>query len=230
MRKLILFFSLFVLFGCQNKQAKLNIPPSKNAVSYLALGDSYTIGEQVEQEQRWPVQLAAALNEKGIPMEDPLIIAKTGWTTDELMNAIIAADLKKTFDYVSLLIGVNNQYRGRSVENFEEEFIELLDKAIEFSGNQAENVFVLSIPDWGVTPFASTRNRAQIGAEIDAYNAVIEKQCRQRDIAFFNITPISRLAENTPELLATDGLHPSGLMYSRWVTTVLPFFNTPSNE
>lgn len=230
MRKLILFVSFCAVLACQNKTTSLQTSSSKNAASYLALGDSYTIGESVAPQDRWPVQLAAVLNQKGIPMEDPRIIAKTGWTTDELMTGIEAANLSKTYDYVSLLIGVNNQYRGRSVENFEEEFVSLLDKAVEFSGNQTEKVFVLSIPDWGVTPFASTRNSEEIGAEIDAYNAVIKHQCLERNIAYFNITPISRQARSAPELLANDDLHPSGLMYSRWVTSVLPFFNNRSNE
>jgi len=123
MRKLILFVSFCAVLGCQNKTTSLQTSSSKNAVSYLALGDSYTIGESVATQDRWPVQLAAVLNQKGIPIEDPRIIAKTGWTTDELMTGIEAANLSKTYDYVSLLIGVNNQYRGRSVENFEEEFV-----------------------------------------------------------------------------------------------------------
>lgn len=230
MQKLILLFGLCILLGCQNNHAKLgNISP-RSATSYLALGDSYTIGQSVELQDRWPVQLATALNEKGIPIEDPRIIAKTGWTTDELMSGIDEAQLTTNYDYVSLLIGVNNQYRGRSIENFEDEFIQLLEKAVEFSGNKSDHVFVLSIPDWGVTPFASTRNSEDIGTEIDAFNAVIEHQCRQRNIAYYNITPISRLAFNAPELLASDGLHPSALMYARWVSKVLPFFNVQGNE
>lgn len=230
MRKLILFVSFCAVLSCQNKTTSLQTFSSKNAASYLALGDSYTIGESVTPQDRWPVQLAAVLNQKGIPMEDPRIIAKTGWTTDELMTGIEAANLSKTYDYVSLLTSVNKQYHGRSVENFEEEFVTLLDKAIEFRGNKTEKVFVLSIPDWGVTTFASTRNSEEISAEIDAYNAVIEHQCLDRNIAYFNITPISRQVLSAPELLANDDLHPSGLMYSRWVTTVLPFFNNRSNE
>ena len=230
MQKHILYFSLFLLLGCQNNNIKLKNSSSRSAISYLALGDSYTIGESVNPQDRWPVQLVTALDRKGIAMEDPRIIAKTGWTTDELITAIDATQINTTYDYVSLLIGVNNQYRGRSSENFEQEFIQLLEKAIEFTGNKSENVFVLSIPDWGITPFASTRNSEEISAEIDVFNAAIERQCNQRNIAYFNITPISRQAINAPELLASDGLHPSALMYARWVTMILPFFNVQANE
>ncbi|MGH8078339.1 MAG: GDSL-type esterase/lipase family protein, partial [Lysobacter sp.] len=146
-------------------------------MSYLALGDSYTIGEGVPEAGRWPVQLAAALRREGIDLADPRIIATTGWTTDELATAIDAAEPVGSFDFVSLLIGVNNQYRGRSVAEYRSEFTALLKRAIGFTGGRADRVLVLSIPDWGVTPFAAAqfaqqqgRDDAQIARELDAFN------------------------------------------------------------
>src|SRR3546814_483690 len=143
-------------------------------MKYLALGDSYTIGEGVPENGRWPVVLARALHAEGVALDDPLIIATTGWTTDELFAAIDAAEPLGTWDFVSLLIGVNNQYRGRSIENYLEEFEALLLRAIGFAGGRADRVLVLAIPDWGVTPFGagSGRDVTQIAHELDAYNAV----------------------------------------------------------
>ena len=215
---------VLLLIACQSK------PSTSSPLTYLALGDSYTIGESVTDRQRWPNQLVEALNQNGKQFNPATIIARTGWTTDELSKAIDTTELAPTYDCVSLLIGVNNQYRGRSIENFETEFIELLDRAIVLGDQKGANVFVLSIPDWGVMPFAEGRNRTQIALEIDQFNAVIQTTCRNKNIAFFDITPISREAETNPILVAKDGLHPSGEMYARWVDTVLAFFNTTGNE
>jgi hypothetical protein len=145
---------------------------SEEPVKFLALGDSYTIGESVDEAERWPVQLAALLRNQGFSVDDPQIIARTGWTTDELSAAIDAADPQGPYDLVSLLIGVNNQYRGRDSEGYRIEFIALLQRAIGFAGGQPSHVIVLSIPDWGVTPFASNSDAAKIAAEIDTYNAI----------------------------------------------------------
>lgn len=213
------------LIACQSNPTKISSPKT-----YLALGDSYTIGESVSDSLRWPNQLVNALNKKERQFEPATIVAQTGWTTDELATAIDSTELALRYDYVSLLIGVNNQYRGRSIENFETEFIELLETAITLTGQEGENVFVLSIPDWGVMPFAEGRDRAQIAQEIDQFNTVIQTVCRNRNIAYFDITAISREAMTNPLLVAQDGLHPSGSMYAQWVDTVLPFFNTTGDE
>ncbi|MDA8734074.1 SGNH/GDSL hydrolase family protein [Flavobacteriaceae bacterium] len=189
--------------------------------SYLALGDSYTIGESVKESERWPVQLSNSLRNK---LNKPVIIAKSGWTTDQLIDTLNKINFNKKFDFVSLLIGVNNQYRGRSVENFKEGFIILLKKSIEYANYKKERVLVVSIPDWGVTPFAKNKNRTIIGNEIDAFNKVIHDECMKNNITFFNITEISRKAVNDNSLIAEDGLHPSKKMYKQWVKIIKPYF------
>ena len=189
--------------------------------SYLALGDSYTIGESVAESERWPVQLAAQLVQLGISVQDPKIIATTGWRTDELMAAIETdEELAESYGIVSLLIGVNNQYQGRTVESFEPEFEALLKKAIELAGNNRKKVFVLSIPDYGKTPFGASK-AAQIEKDIDTYNAASQAICKRYKVKYFNITEISRDAVNDPDLVAGDKLHPSGKMYSQWVDLIL---------
>ena len=192
---------------------------------YLALGDSYTIGESVAEDLRWPNQLVEQLNLKEKVFDRATIVAKTGWTTNELLEGMKKSNIKERYDYVSLLIGVNNQYRGRSQENFKTEFKVLLEKSIALAGGKKEGVFVLSIPDWGVMPFAKGRNQEQIGVEIDQFNTIIKKVCALYDVNFYDITPISRRATNQTELIASDELHPSGKMYSLWVEEVLPHFN-----
>jgi lysophospholipase L1-like esterase len=198
--------------------------------SYLALGDSYTIGESVEPAGRWPMQLAAALRAEGIAIDgiavaSPRIIAATGWTTDELSAAIDTAEpLGEDHALVSLLIGVNNQYRGRAVDEYAHEFAILLERAIGFAGRRSDRVFVLAIPDWGVTPFAanSGRDTAAIARELDAYNAAAAKICADRGVAFIDIAPISRARGAEPAMLADDGLHPSAAMYAEWTRLALP--------
>jgi lysophospholipase L1-like esterase len=192
------------------------------AIRYLALGDSYTIGESVSASERWPVQLAAALREQGVPVTEPLIIAQTGWTTDELLAAIHREDPSGTFDLVSLLIGVNNQYRRRDVEEYGTQLRTLLRQAIAFAGGEANRVLVLSIPDWGVTPFAAGRDRSQIADEINRFNAVIREETQRVGARYLDVTPISRQAATERTLIAEDGLHPSGKMYEAWVRLVLP--------
>jgi lysophospholipase L1-like esterase len=187
----------------------------------LCLGDSYTIGESVPVAERWPVQLAKVLRERGMDVADPVIIAKTGWTTDELSEAIDEADPQGPFDLVTLLIGVNNQYRGRSAEEYRREFRGLLARAIGFTGGRADRVLVLSIPDWGVTRYAADRDRQQISREIDAFNAINREETGKAGARYVDITPISREAVSQPALIAEDGLHPSRGMYRRWVEAVL---------
>jgi len=188
---------------------------------YLALGDSYSIGEGVPEAGRWPVQLAVRLHREGVALDEPRIVATTGWTTDELSAAMDTAVFEPPYDLVSLLIGVNNQYRGRSAEDYRGEFQRLLERAISLAGGRAERVLVLSIPDWGVTPFAhgSGRDVLQIAAELDVYNAVAQEEAEQRGARFVDITGISRLH---PALLADDGLHPSAAQYALWTEASVP--------
>ncbi len=195
-------------------------PPAAQRI--LALGDSYTIGEGVAAEDRWPVQLAVRLREQGLAVAEPQIIARTGWTTDELDRAIDQAQPAGPFDLVTLLIGVNNQYRGRSQEEYRAQFRDLFNRAAELAGGNPRRVLVLSIPDWGVTPFAMGRDSARIAAEIDAYNQINREETLSGGGEYVDITDISRQAVTEDGLLAADGLHPSGKMYAAWVERALP--------
>jgi lysophospholipase L1-like esterase len=182
---------------------------------YLALGDSYTIGESVGPADCFPQQLAAQLG-----ITEPQIIARTGWTTDELNAAIDDAVVEGKYDLVTLLIGVNNQYRGRDPEQYRGEFAALLGRAIGFAGGDAKKVVVVSIPDWGVTPFAATRDRAGIASAIDRYNAVNREETAKAGARYVDITPVSRRGDAA--LVAPDGLHPSATQYAEWVRLALP--------
>jgi lysophospholipase L1-like esterase len=184
---------------------------------YLALGDSYTVGESVDEDQRFPNQLLKKLSCNGISVSDPVIIAKTGWTTDELLAAINEKNINESFDLVTLLIGVNNQYRGREINEYREQFKALLDKAISFAGGDPGKVLVISIPDWGVTPFADGKDAYKIADEIDDFNEVNKQETLNRGAVYSFITDISRNAKDDESLVASDGLHPSGKMYSQWV-------------
>ena len=190
-------------------------------LSYLALGDSYTIGEGAAEHERWPVQLAATLNDHGPDVTDLRIIARTGWTTEELLTAIEDSGVDGKWDLVTLLAGVNDQYRGYGERRFAQTFAELLERALGFAKLPAR-LIVLSIPDWGVTPFAAGKDRAAVGREIDSFNAVVAQQTTQAGAAFVDITPLTRLAATDTVLLVSDGLHPSGIMYRMWVERVLP--------
>ncbi|MCU0719264.1 MAG: SGNH/GDSL hydrolase family protein [Pirellula sp.] len=187
--------------------------------SVLALGDSYTIGEGVEDEARWPIQMVAQLNERGVSFSPPKIIAKTGWTTDELQTGIKHEELAEKYDWVTLLIGVNNQYRERDIDEYRNQFRELLKLAIEKASNRPERVIVLSIPDWGVTPFAIKRNRdpALIAKQIDQFNQVNREVTEELKANYIDITKLTRDAANNPStFLVADELHPSAEMYKRW--------------
>jgi lysophospholipase L1-like esterase len=202
------------------------------SLSYLALGDSYTIGEGAGDHERWPVQLARSLRERGTALDDPRIIAKTGWTTEELLTAIEDSGVSGEWDLVTLLAGVNDQYRGHGVARYRETFAELLDRAAGFA-KLSKRLIVLSIPDWGVTPFAASRegsgpigaegrDRQAIGEELDRFNEVAASLAAQKGAGFVDITPLTRLAATDTALLVSDGLHPSGIMYRMWVERVLP--------
>lgn len=192
------------------------------AKTYLALGDSYTIGEAVAMHENFPHQLVKKLAEEEILFDAPLIVAQTGWTTGDLMEAINQKAIKPPFDLVTLLIGVNNQYRGLDKNEYEKDFEELLKQAIVFAGGNNNHVIVLSIPDWGVTPFAADRDRKKISEEIDAFNLINKKISVNHLVHYVDITPGSRLADAGNPLLASDGLHPSAKEYSRWTSLLLP--------
>lgn len=191
-------------------------------VRILALGDSYTIGEGVAAEDRWPMQLAALLRTRGMRVAEPKIIAKTGWTTDELAAAIANADVTEPYDLVTLLIGVNNQYRGRSVDEYRVQLRALLARAIGFAGGKASHVVVVSIPNWGQTPFAEGRDRARIALEIDAFNAANRDESARAGARYVDITSISSRAATEPDMVVADKLHPSARMYAEWVRAMLP--------
>lgn len=197
-------------------------------ISYLALGDSYTIGEAVAESGRWPHQLAALLQAEGIALETPTTIARTGWTTDELDTAIDEVAPAGPFGFVTLLIGVNNQYRGRDPHDYRTEFSALLDRAVGFAGGDPGRVMVLSIPDWGVTPFGrdSDRDLGEVADRIDAYNAINRDVSRVRGVAWVDITPVSRQRGTEPDMVAGDGLHPSAAMYGEWARAALPVART----
>lgn len=195
--------------------------PGDAGPAFLALGDSYTIGEGVAASERWPVVLAARLRADGVAVGDPRIIARTGWTTDELDAAITAAAPQGPFGLVTLLIGVNNQYRGRTLSEYRTQFAALLDRAVGFAGGDVRRVVVVSIPDWGATPFgaADARGPAAIGAEIDAFNAAAREIATARGAAWVDVTGISR---QPGAALAPDGLHPGGPQYARWAEAAVP--------
>ena len=198
--------------------------------SYLALGDSYTVGESISKKHTWPKQLVDSLKKRNIFLSEPRIIAKTGWTTDELKKAINDSSLDYPYDWVSLLIGVNNQYRGRDLDEFKLQFESLLFEAIAFSGNRKERVFVISIPDWGSMPFAKDRDPNKIAIEIDNFNQIIYEVCAFENIKFIDITPITRNIYSNPNWIAKDSLHPSKEQYSKWVEKIIPFFLNFKND
>jgi lysophospholipase L1-like esterase len=198
----------------------MKYPLQKKTYTYLALGDSYTIGEKVAPEENFPNQVVQLLRNKKLDFDMPHIVAKTGWTTDELLNGIEQAQLKKQYDFVSLLIGVNNQYRGKKVADYIPEFEDLLKQAFAFAGNNAKRVIVLSIPDWSVTPFAEGRDRKKIAAEIDEFNKANRELAGKYKVHYIDITPGTREAANDIFLLAEDGLHPSGKEYKKWAVNV----------
>lgn len=194
------------------------------ALTYLALGDSYTIGESVPADASFPYQLQRLLTAERISVKEPKIIATTGWTTDELSTAIGQARLTTKFDFVTLLIGVNNQYRGYPIETYRKEFAVLLHTAIDFAKGNKKHVFVISIPDWGKTPFGvgGSKNVEDVAKEIDLFNAACREITLAAGVSYTDITPISRRGLVEPDLVAGDGLHPSGKMYGEWTKLLAP--------
>ena len=192
--------------------------------TYLALGDSYTIGESVPANENFPNQTTVLLRKKGYKFLSPEIIAKTGWTTDELQSTVNNYHLKNNYDLVTLLIGVNNQYRGRSIDEYEKDFESLLKQAIQFAGNETGHIIVLSIPDWGVTPFASGRDRLEIAKQIDKFNEINKNISTKHRVRYIDITAWTREAASNLSLIAADGLHPSGKEYERWAKKITENF------
>jgi len=216
----LIFIALFFA-ACNDSEDPPPGEPEIRNFTYLALGDSYTIGTALpDSSLAYPIQLVDKLNEEeGLSGESPKIIAFGGWRTDQLMNGIDTADLSPPYDIVSLLIGVNNQYQNQSEDVYAQDFEDLLNEAITLAGNDTSRVFVLSIPDYGVTPFGG--GNPNISEEIDAFNAINSDITESFGITYFDITGISRKAENDPDLIAPDGLHPSGEMYALWVEAII---------
>lgn len=190
----------------------------------LSLGDSYTIGEGVDPSQRWPAQLVTLARAYEHSLGEPVVIAQTGWTTDELAAAVERTDPQGPFDLVTLQIGVNDQYRGRDEESYRAGFRRLLETAIELAGDRPEQVIVVSIPDWGVTPFAVREGRepATVRSEIDRFNEINREEAKARGAHWIDVTSFSRHAGAHPTMLVDDGLHPSGMMYAEWARLILP--------
>lgn len=213
-----LFATLIIMLTAMDTAGQ--ILQKNTQVKFLALGDSYTIGESVGEGQRWPAQLVSALMLKGFTCHQPVIVAVTGWRTDQLMIAMEKRNLETDYTLVSLLIGVNNQYQGKSVDTYRAEFAELLEMAIAHADGNASAVFVLSIPDYGYTPFGKER-RSEISKHIDAFNEVNKHVTTKRGVLYIDITDISRRGLQEPQLIADDRLHPSGKMYALWVERIL---------
>jgi lysophospholipase L1-like esterase len=198
-------------------------PPISAERRFLALGDSYTIGEGVAADERWPAQLVRRLRARGVAIGEPQIVAQTGWSTEELAAAMDAAQFSPPYALVTLLIGVNNQYRGRDIANYRGEFSTLLARATALAGGCDDKVVIVSIPDWGVTRFAreQARDAATVAADIDAFNAAACTIATLQRITFVDITGISREAGDAQAMLVADGLHPSSAQYALWTHEIL---------
>ena len=227
----ILRFTLWVVFlncsGVSTVGQDTSIPPTvrpenAGAPRLLALGDSYTIGEGVPPGQSWPLQLTRFLRQQDLQMQPPVIIAKTGWTTRDLLAGIDRADLNPPYDLVSLLIGVNDQYQARDELLYQQGLVKLLDRAMALAGGDPQRVIVVSIPDYSVTPFGQGLDPAAIRAALDRFNLFGRTLSARAGVRYIDITPISREAGSDPSLLTTDQLHPSGKMYARWVPLLAP--------
>lgn len=214
---------IFTICACQPQQTEM-IPTPATAItpkSYLALGDSYTIGQGVSATERFPAQTAQWLQQRGIIIGTLTYIATTGWTTTNLQNALNNQN-PAPHDVVTLLIGVNDQYQTRDTTGYRQRFTVLLQRSIELARGKKENVVVLSIPDYSVTPFASFNDTARIRRELDLFNAINKEVTLSHRISYLDITPSTRDARTNPALIATDGLHPSGLEYRKWAERLGP--------
>jgi lysophospholipase L1-like esterase len=239
MKKIPVILSLFLLFSCSKNESDVLVrsDASQSSISvpaaaavqqtYLALGDSYTIGESVSQAQSFPFQLVAKLNAKGKNFASPRVIAKTGWTTADLQKAITAANITNKYNFVSLLIGVNNQYQGLSKTTYRTQFRDLLNRAIRFANGNVSHVSVISIPDWGQTPYGkrSGRDTKKVSADIAAFNQINKEETLARGASYTNITPSTLKVVTDPTLVASDGLHYSGKMHAIWVDAIIATYN-----
>ena len=196
-----------------------SIISNESPLSLLALGDSYTIGEGVNEEERWPNQFVQVAYENGIDFLTPRIIAMTGWKTYDLINEIESSNFEKKYDYVSLLIGVNNQFNSRSINEFEDDLDKLLIK-INNLKKKAGSVLIVSIPDWGSSPYGENMDRNQISTEINTFNNSLKSFANINGLNYVDVTEISRRAINEPNLIAIDNLHPSGIMYLEWAKKI----------
>lgn len=227
MLRYLTFFTLLCLLligaSCDKEEAAGPADTSGTyKYSYLALGDSYTIGQGVAAQDQWGVQLADLLRQNNIAVAPPVTIARTGWTTSDLIRAVAEAKPKPDFDLVTLLIGVNNQYQGQSIQTYRIEFRQLLQTSIALARNDPQHVIVLSIPDWGATPAAQGQDRERIAQEIDAFNAVAKEESELAGVTFINITPLTRTLVSDQSYLASDRLHYSGKMHREWALLALP--------
>ena len=214
--------AMSLLLHCADLNGPMPTPtPTKapKTVRFLALGDSYTIGESVAEPERWPNQLATFLKSQAVEVDTTWIIARTGWRTDNLMDGINLAQPDSSFNLVGLCIGVNNQYQGRPIAQYELEFRQLLARSIAHAGGRKELVFILSYPDYGYTPFGAS-NLASISLQVDAFNAVSKRVAEEKGIQYFDIVDISRQGLVEPDLVASDGLHPSGKQYGEWIASI----------
>jgi lysophospholipase L1-like esterase len=220
--RIFIFLCILIATGCSDPKeiSENTVTDMDQPLTYLALGDSYTIGEAVEEDDRWPVQLVDSLNSLNIPFDDPVIIARTGWRTDELQQAVASEDPETSYDLVSLLIGVNNQYQGKEIEVYRKEFDELLKTAIRLANGKKENVLVVSIPDYGYTPFGREK-QAAISEELKSYNDINKEISEEAGVMYVYITDISENGLEQSSLVAGDGLHPSGEQYGKWVDRIM---------
>lgn len=222
----ILLFFCAVAFSCSSDDEvgleDIEKIPLPAASTFLALGDSYTFAQGIPEAGRWPVHLSSLLSKEGIEVGMPLVIARTGWTTSDLLQYLRTVSLANDYGLVSLQIGVNNQYQGQSLTTFRTEFAMLLSRSVAFAKGDPKRVVVLTIPDWGVTPFANGQSRQQISAQIQSFNQVISEEAAKAGIAVVDVYDLSLQVTQTPSLLAPDGLHYSSQMYLQWAQRVLP--------
>lgn len=226
MNHLLFLICFITLFSCRKKSASINneitAGTTDSVKSYLALGDSYTIGQSVPQNERFPAQTVLQLRQQGVKIADPVYIAQTGWTTANLQQAIALQNPAPKFDVVSLLIGVNDQYQRVDTGTYSVRFKQLVEKSIALAKGKMSGVFVLSIPDYSATPFVAPADKPAVKQEIDQFNAINKRIALNYGVNYTDITPSSREAENNPALVAPDKLHPSGLEYKRWADMLAP--------
>jgi len=193
--------------------------PSESPYSFIALGDSYTIGEGVNEDERWPNQFVDVAYESGVDFDQPMIIAETGWKTYDLLNAIDQTNFTKKYDYISLLIGVNNQFNSRPIDEFEEDLNKLMDEMKRIKKNDG-SIIIISIPDWGYTPFGESSDMSDISEQINLFNSSLRKFATTNGLKYVDVTEISRRGINEPDLITNDNLHPSGIMYLEWAKKI----------